>query len=146
MLFDWLVVGQVMPMNPTAAVRGPKHVVKTGKTPVLEGEEWRKLLDSIPNATLRDLRDSALIATLTYSFARVTAALKMKVEDLRPRGAAWTIRLHEKGGKEHAMPCHHALAEALHAYIKAAGIAEHRKGFLFRTARGHNGTVLSDRR
>jgi integrase len=103
--------------NPAAAVRGPKHVVKTGKTPVLEGTEWRKLLDSIPATTLRDLRDRALIATLTYSFARINAALKMKVEDLRPRGAGWTIRLHEKGGKQYAMPCHHALAEALRAYI-----------------------------
>jgi hypothetical protein len=63
---------------------------------------------------LRDLRDRALIATLTYSFARITAALRMKVEDLRPRGAGWSIRLHEKGGK-HAMPCHYALAEALRA-------------------------------
>jgi hypothetical protein len=44
--------------------------------------------------TLRDLRDRALIATLTYSFARIGAALKMKVEDLRPRGAGWSIRLH----------------------------------------------------
>ena len=111
MLFDWLVTGQILPMNPAAAVRGPKHVVKTGKTPVLEGAEWRQLLDSIPTVTLRDLRDRALIATLTYSFARITAALKMKVEDLRPRGAGWTVRLHEKGGKEHAMPCHPALAE-----------------------------------
>ena len=145
MLFDWLVTGQVVPMNPAAAVRGPKHVVKTGKTPVLEGDEWRKLLDSIPAVTLRDLRDRALIATLTYSFARIGAALKMKVEDLRPRGAGWTVRLHEKGGKEHAMPCHHALAEALRAYIDAAGIAEDRKGWLFRTARGHNADVLSDR-
>jgi integrase len=51
--------------------------------------------------------------------------------------AGWTVRLHEKGGKEHAMPCHHALAEALRAYIGAAGIAEGRKGWLFRTARGH---------
>ena len=118
---------------------------RPAQTPVLEGEEWRKLLDSIPATTLRDLRDRALIATLTYSFARISAALKMKVEDLRPRGAGWTIRLHEKGGKQHAMPCHHALAEALHAYIDAAGIAEDRKGFLFRTARGHNGTVLSDK-
>jgi integrase len=108
MLCDWLVVGQVLPNNPAAAVRGPKHVVKTGSTPVLEGEEWRKLLDSIPATTLEDLRDRALIATLTYSFARISAALKMKVEDLRPRGAGWTIRLHEKGGKQHAMPCHHA--------------------------------------
>jgi integrase len=113
-----------------AGVR-PKHVVKTGKTPVLEGAEWRKLLKSIPDTTLRDLRDRALIATLTYSFARITAALKMKVEDLRPRGTGWTIRLHEKGGKQHSMPCHHALAEALRAYIDAAGIVDDRKGWLF---------------
>jgi len=86
MLFDWLVTGQVVPMNPAAAVRGPKHVVKTGKTPVLEGAEWRLLLDSIPSVTLRDLRDRALIATLTYSFARITAALKMKVEDFQSAG------------------------------------------------------------
>src|ERR1700682_5123650 len=52
-LFDWLITGQIVPVNPAAAVRGPKHVVKTGKTPVLEGEEWRKLLASISNATLR---------------------------------------------------------------------------------------------
>jgi site-specific recombinase XerD len=52
MLFDWLVIGQVVPMNPAAAVREPKHVVKTGKTPVLDAVEWRKLIDS-------DLRDRA---------------------------------------------------------------------------------------
>jgi len=144
MLFDWLITGQIVPMNPAAAVRGPKHVVKTGKTPVLEGDEWRKLLASIPTTTLRDLRDRALIATLTYSFARITAALKMKVEDLRPRGAGWTVRLHEKGGKEHALPCHHALAEALRAYIDAAGIVEDRKGWLFRTSRGHKADRLSE--
>src|SRR3954447_15436179 len=144
MLFDWLITGQIVPHNPASAVRGPKHVVKVGKTPVLEADSWRKLLKSIPTESLRDLRDRALIATLTYSFARINAALKMKVEDLRPRGAAWSIRLHEKGGKDHTMPCHHALAEALHAYIGPAGIADDRKGWLFRTARGHNGTVLSE--
>ena len=122
MLFDWLVIGQVVPMNPAAAVRGPKHVVKTGTTPVLDAAEWRKLINSIPTETARDLRDRALIATLTYSFARIMAALRMKVEDLRPQGAGWRIQLHEKGGKEHAMPCHHALAEALRTYIDAAGI------------------------
>ena len=79
MLFDWLITGQVLPTNPAAAVRGSKRVVKTGKTPVLEGAEWRQLLDSIPTATLRDLRDRALIATLTYSFGRITAALKMRI-------------------------------------------------------------------
>ena len=145
MLFDWLITGQVVPINPAAAVRGPKYVVKIGKTPVLESAEWRRLVDAIPTETVRDLRDRALIATLTYSFARIGAALKMRVEDLRPRGSGWTVRLHEKGGKEHAMPCHHALAEALHAYIAVAGIAEDRKGWLFRTSQGHAGVALSGR-
>ena len=122
MLFDWLITGQIVPMNPASAVRGPKHVVKTGKTPVLDASEWRKLIDSIPSETVRDLRDRALIATLTYSFARITAASKMTAEDLRPQGAGWQLRLHEKGGQHHTMPCHHALAEALHAYVKAAGM------------------------
>ncbi len=145
MLFDWLIIGQVVPTNPASAVRGPKHVVKTGKTPVLEAAEWRRLVDAIPLATVRDLRDRALIATLTYSFARVGAALGMKVENLQPRGSGWVIHLHEKGGKQHAMPCHHALAAALHAYISAAGISDERKGWLFRTARGQSGVTLSDR-
>jgi site-specific recombinase XerD len=104
MLFDWLITGQIVPMNRAAAVRGPKHVVKTGKTPVLEGNDWRTLVESIPTETLLDLRDRALIATLTYSFARITAAVRMKIEDLWPKGAGWQVQLHEKGGKQHAMP------------------------------------------
>src|SRR6202051_2180202 len=122
MLFDCLIPGQVAPSTPPSAVRGPTHVVKTGTTPVLEGKEWRRLIDAIPTDTVRDLRDRALIATLTYGFARIGAALKMRVDDLQSKGSGWLIRLHEKGGKRHMMPCHHALAEALHAYIAAAGI------------------------
>ena len=144
MLFDWLITGQVLPTNPAASVRGPKYVVTTGKTPVLDGTEWRKLIDAIPAESVRDLRDRALIATLTYSFARVGAALKLKVEDFRPSGTGWQLHLHEKGGKEHKMPCHHALAEMLHAYIAAAGIAEDRKGWLFRTSPRHNANVLTE--
>ncbi|MGA3403170.1 MAG: tyrosine-type recombinase/integrase [Acetobacteraceae bacterium] len=52
--------------------------------------------------------------------------------------------MHEKGGKHHAMPCHHALAEALRAYIDAADSAGDRKGLLFRTSRGHRGIELSE--
>jgi hypothetical protein len=46
MLFDWLVTGQIVATNPAHAVRGPKHVVKTGKTTVLDAEQARLLLDS----------------------------------------------------------------------------------------------------
>jgi site-specific recombinase XerC len=112
MLFDWLITGQVVPVNPAAAVRRPKHVAKIGKTPVLDAAEWRKLIDNIPTNTVRDLRDRALIATLTYTFARIGAALKIKVEDLQPKASAWRLRLHEKGGKYHEMPCHHGRSAA----------------------------------
>ena len=48
MLFDWLVTGQVVPSNPAHSVRGPRHSVKKGKTPVLSADETRVLLDRIP--------------------------------------------------------------------------------------------------
>jgi integrase/recombinase XerD len=79
MLFDFLIVGQVVGQNPAAAVRGPKHVVKKGKTPVLDGDEAKKLLDSIDTSTIVGLRDRALIGLLIYSFARISAALHMNV-------------------------------------------------------------------
>src|SRR3954451_1877672 len=81
MLFDWLVVRQVLEMNPAAAVRGPKYVVKRGKTPVLESDEARQLLASIDVSTMVGLRDRALIGLLIYTFARVSAAIGMNVED-----------------------------------------------------------------
>lgn len=86
MLFDWLIVGQVVEQNPAAAVRGPKHVVKKGKTPVLDGDEAKKLIDSIDVSTIVGLRDRALIALLIYSFARISAALHMNVEDYYRQG------------------------------------------------------------
>src|ERR1043166_2548872 len=60
MLFDWLVVGPVMDVNPAPSVGGPKHVVKKGKTPVLAADEARILLDSIDTSTVMGLRDRAL--------------------------------------------------------------------------------------
>jgi len=137
-LFDWLVVGQVVASNPASVVRGPKHSVKKGKTPVLDAEEARELLDSIPTDTLIGLRDKALIAMMVYSFARVGAVLKMHVEDVYVQGRKTWIRLHEKGGKRHDMPCHHSLDAYLHAYIDTAGLADDPKGYLFRTSPGHS--------
>jgi integrase/recombinase XerD len=60
MLFEWLVVGQIIDVNPAHAVRGPKHVVKKGRTPVLDREEARALLSSIASITLRITAASAL--------------------------------------------------------------------------------------
>ncbi len=132
-LFDWLVIGQVMPTNPAASVRGPAHSVKRGKTPVLAPEEARALLDSIDASTPIGLRDRALIGLMVFSFARIGAALSMKVEDVYVQNRRLWLRLHEKGGKVHDMPCHHALQDYLHAYIDGCGLACDPKGALFRT-------------
>src|SRR5438067_8012768 len=120
MLFDWLIVRQVVEVNPAAAVRGPKHVVKKGKTPVLDADEARQLLDSIDVSTPVGLRDRALIALLIYTFARVSAATGMNVGDYYPQGKRWWVRLHEKGGKQHEMPAHHLLETYMDEYLVGA--------------------------
>lgn len=81
-LIDWLVIGQVVPINPATSVRGPARSVRRGKTSVLAPEEARTLLDSINVTTPAGLRDRALISLLVFSFARIGAAVQMKVEDV----------------------------------------------------------------
>jgi site-specific recombinase XerD len=136
MLFDWLIVGQVVELNPAQAVRGPKHVVKKGKTPVLSEDEARTLLKSIKGRDVVSLRDRALIAVCLYSFARIEAALGMDVEDYYPQGKRWWFRLREKGGKHHEMPAHHKAEEFVDAYVEAAGLKDQKKQPLFRSAVG----------
>ncbi len=156
MLFDWLVVGQVVPVNPASSVRGPKHVVKKGKTPVLEADDARRLLDSIKivrkisrhsDETEPDvvgLRDRALIATMVFSFARVGAVVGMRVEDYYQVGRRSWLRLHEKGGKFHEVPAHHNAEAYLDAYLEVAGIATDKKGALFRSAQGKTRRLTAD--
>ena len=133
MLFDWLVTGHIIEVNPAHAVRGPKYVVKKGKTPVLQADEARALLDAIDTSTLVGMRDRALIGTMVYTFARVNAVLEMKVKDYFTQGRRGWVRLHEKGGKEHEVPCHHTLERFLDDYIAAAGIEDDANGALFRS-------------
>lgn len=119
-LLDWLVTGQVIVHNPATSVRGPAHSARTGRTPVLEAEEARLLIGSIDPAALTGLRDRALIGLMVYSFARIGASLAMKREDVFVQGRRLWVRLHEKGGKRHEMPCHHLLEEYLTAYLDAS--------------------------
>lgn len=132
-LFDWLVIGQVVPHNPAASVRGPRHIVRRGKTPVLDPSEARQLLDAIDVTKPVGLRDRALIGLMVYSFARIGAALSLRVEDLYVQNRRLWVRLHEKGGKRHEVPCHHNLEHFLHDYLDACGFADDRKGYVFRT-------------
>lgn len=101
---------------------------------MLDPAEARQLLDAIDTATPIGLRDRALIGLMVYSFARIGAAVGMKVEDVFTQNRRLSVRLHEKGGKRgHEMPCHHNLESYLHAYIDGCGLAGDLKGPLFRT-------------
>jgi site-specific recombinase XerD len=145
MLFDHLVVGQVVEMNPAAAVRGPRHSAKTGRTPVLSEEEARGILAAIDTSSLVGLRDRAALAFMVYSFARVGALVGMNVEDYFSQGRRWWVRLREKGGKRHEVPCHHRLEEYLDAYVTAAALWDQKRQPLFRSAAGRT-EVLSPNR
>jgi integrase/recombinase XerD len=133
MLFDWLVTGHAVEVNPASSVRRPKYVVKRGKTPVLTADQARTLLDSIETDSILGLRDRALIGLMVFSFARVSATIHMRVEDYYQNGKRWWFRLHEKGGKLHDVPAHHNAEAYMDAYIQAAGIIDEKKGPLFRS-------------
>jgi len=130
MLCGFLVVRQVLPINPALDVRGPKHVVTKGKTPHLTAEDARTLFESIDAVTVSGLRDRALLGVMVYSFARIGAALSMDVEDYYQAGRRMIFRLREKGGKMHEMPAHHTAIEYMDAYLASLG-AEN--GPLFRS-------------
>jgi site-specific recombinase XerD len=136
MMFDWLVTGHVVRANPAWSVKGPRYVVKKGKTPVLTATEARQLFDSIESDTLIGLRDRALIAVMVYSFARVSAVVHMSIEDYYQQGKRSWFRLHEKNGKFHEVPVHHTAEEYLDAYLTVAGMADQKKVPLFRSFAG----------
>jgi site-specific recombinase XerD len=131
----------VVPSNPAHSVRGPRFSVSKGVTPVLSSEEASALLAGMDVSTVVGLRDRAIIAVMRYSFARVSAVVRLVVEDYFPQNKRWWLRLREKNGKLNEMPCHHKLEGYLDAYIKAAGIEDDRKGPLFRSAIGKTGVL-----
>jgi hypothetical protein len=90
----------VLPANPAAAVRGPKHVVTKGSAPVLNATEARTLLDGIDLSTIVGLRDRALIGVMVYSFASAPSPGCAAATTLSQGRRGW-LRLHEKGRKRH---------------------------------------------
>ena len=135
MLFDWLVTGQVIPVNPAHSVRGPRHSVKKGKTSVLSPDEMRQLLDSIDTSKLIGLRDRVLIAVMGYTFARIGAVIQLKVEDYYIQKRRGWLRLHEKGGKVNELPCNHTLEQFLDEWIERSGLSGEPAAPLFLTMR-----------
>jgi site-specific recombinase XerD len=130
--FDYLVLGQILPSNPATIVRGPKHIVRKGKTPIMSAEDVQALLNGIDVATEVGLRDRALIAVMYYTFGRVSAVVGMMRQDFYRSGNHFCFRLHEKGGHLHSVPAHHIARQHVQEYMRAVGGSP--KSPLFRTA------------
>jgi len=112
-----------------------KHSVRKGKTSVLSADEMHELLAAIDTTSLLGLRDRALIALMGYTFARVGAAVAMKVQDFYVQKRRGWVRLHEKGGKVTELPCHHNLDQYLEEWMSASGLGSELEAPLFPTLR-----------
>jgi site-specific recombinase XerC len=132
-LFDWMVIGQIMPVNPASAVRGPRHIVRRGKTPVLDPQEARQLLDAINTSTVIGLRDRALIGLMVYSYARIGAGVGMRVEDVYPQNRRLWLRLQEKGASNMPCPAITISKPTCMNILTGAGLANEPKAMLFQT-------------
>lgn len=135
MLFSALVRAQVLRLNPVTAVKGPKHRVVKGKTPVLAGDEAAQLLRSIDTTTLIGLRDRAIIATMAYTFARIGAVSALECRHVFHQSRRLWLRLSEKGSKCLDVPCHAQLEDALRAWMDAAGHGGEPRAPLFQSFR-----------
>jgi integrase/recombinase XerD len=80
---------------------------------------------------------------MVFTFARVGAAVQMRVEDVYVQGRRTWVRLREKGGKVNELPCHHKLDQYLHQYLDKTGLAKDPKGLLFRTVDWNTGELTS---
>jgi len=95
-IFPTKVIAQVIPTPRRASIRGPKYSTKKGKTAMLTADKIRQLFKGIDTSRVVGLRDHALIGTMVYMFARVSAVVNMTVEDFCQRSVKWRVRLHER--------------------------------------------------
>jgi integrase/recombinase XerD len=134
MMFSWLTEKGVLAMNPAREVKTERFSRTEGKTPAFVDGEVQKLLDAIETSTHTGLRDRALLGVLAYTFARIGAAVNLKVEDYYPSGKRFLLRFKEKGGKEKELPVHHKLEELLDHYLKETGLDKEPGSLLFPAA------------
>jgi len=116
-LFSYMVAEGVILRNPAASIKARLNKANRGRTPVIDSDEAGRLLRSIDTTTLQGLRDRALIGVMLYTCARVSAAVGLRLGDRFEEDHVLYLILHEKGGKEHRVPCSHMLEKYLREYI-----------------------------
>jgi integrase/recombinase XerD len=131
LLFDHLLMRGVVEYNPAARARPPRLVRESSHTPVFEEAEIVAFLDSINLSSLKDIRDRAIFCVLLYSWCRVSALIKLTVDDYYERAGQRWLRFQEKRGREHEVPVHSKAKEAIELWLEASGLASSQSAPLF---------------
>ncbi|WP_374091004.1 tyrosine-type recombinase/integrase [Methylomicrobium lacus] len=132
-LFDYLCDKNAVTHNPVKGVKRPKNDSAEGRTPALGDHQARKLLDAPSGATLRTLRDKAILTTLLYHALRREELCKLKVKDFKhERRGVPHLKVAGKGGKTRYVPLHPAAGGLIHDYLELAGHGGDESGALFR--------------
>lgn len=131
-LFESLCEANAIQGNPVDGVKRPKSASTEGKTPAIGDHQARALLQVADPATLRGLRDRAILSTLLYHGLRRAELCSLHVGDVQERRGVRHLQVHGKGSKIRYVPLHPSAAGAIAAYLEVAGHGEDKTGALFR--------------
>lgn len=147
-LFDYLCESNAVTDNPVEGVKRPRMETGEGKTPAIGDHQARALLQVADASTLRGRRDRAILATLLYHGLRRAELCALRVADIQERRGVKHLRIRGKGSKIRYVPLHPGAADAIAAYLEAAGHAQEVNGALFRpasnNARGRTASITPD--
>jgi len=143
-LFEYLCEKNTVDFNPVKGAKRPKVESNEGKTPALGDHQARALLDAPDPATLKGLRDRAMLAVLLYHGLRREELCLLRVKDIHDRRGVPHLRIHGKGNKLRYVPLHPASAERIHAYLEVAGHGQTPAAALFQPLRGTGASITAD--
>ncbi len=135
-LYAYLCERHAVATSPVAGVRRPRNDSHEGKTPALGDAQARALLDTPDAATLKGLRDRAIVAVLLHHGLRRAELCALRVQDLQSRRGVAHLRVHGRGAKIRHLPLHPAAADRIHAYLEQAGHGTSPAAPLFQALRG----------
>ena len=130
-LFDALCESNAVQGNPVDGVKRPKVASQEGSTPAIGDDQARALLAAPNGATLKGLRDRAILATLLYHGLRRAELCALHLVDLQERRGVRHLRVQGKGSKVRYVPLHPAAAGAIAAYLTMVGRSDDKAAPLF---------------
>jgi integrase/recombinase XerD len=138
-LFDHLCEANAVTHNPADGVRRPSEGLNEGKSAALGDDQAKAILEAPSAATLKGLRDRAILSALLFHGLRRAELCSLAVGDLQSRRGVMHFRVLGKGGKTRYIPVHPQTTERINDYLERAGHGEDFDGAVFRPVRRTRG-------